>query len=165
MDELERAQTLLAQLDATERGHALDILERYAARATQGLGPLIQLLGIEFSAVQAGYARCSINTGAVFFNPVGLVHGGIAYMLIDSAMGAAFFNALERPLRCATIELKINYLRSLEQGMLHAEAELIDQTSRFGVLTSRVTDDAGRLIALAQGTFAILGQPRPPAEA
>ncbi len=154
-----QASAIFAQLGPAEQQLALEALQRYQQHTPHG-GPMMWLLGIQYTDVRPGYAACYLDVTRAMHNPAGIAHGGVAYTLVDTAMGAAFYNALERPLGCATIELKINYLRPVVAGRLFAVAELIERTSRFGLLTSRVTDSADRLIALAQGTFAIV-HPRP----
>lgn len=153
--DLDEAMALIAALPAPERAAALQVLRNYAGRSPHG-GPFTWLLGLQYDEVRPGFTRCHLDVTPLLHNPAKIAHGAVAYALIDSAMGAAFFNALERPLGCATIELKVNYLRPIVAGRVWATAELIEQTRRFGVLTGRVTDERDRLVALGQGTFAIV---------
>ena len=88
-------------------------------------------------------------------NPYGLVHGGVVYSLADYAMGAALARGLEPGERCATLEIKINYLAPVAGGALRAEARVVERTRRIGVLEGRVYDDQDRLVALATGSFYI----------
>lgn len=158
----EQLSNQLGQLFATmtpdDRQLALAMLQRYAAHSAHG-GPLTWLLGIQYSEVRPGYASCTLDIDRTHHNPAGIAHGAVAYAMLDSAMGAAFYTALERPLGCATLELKVNYLRPVMEGTLYASAELIERTTRFGILTGRVVDAEDTLVALAQGTFAII-QPK-----
>lgn len=157
MDEQSPADVLalFERLAPEDRALALAALARYATRSPHG-GPMMWLLGIHYAEVRPGYAECYMDVEQAHHNPAGIAHGGVAYALIDSAMGAAFYHALERPLGCATVELKINYVRPIQTGRLYAHAELVERTSRFGILTSQARDADGRLVALAQATFAIV---------
>ncbi|HEY1013031.1 MAG TPA: PaaI family thioesterase [Herpetosiphonaceae bacterium] len=155
MSDLDEALALLAGLPEAERAAALRVLRNYAGRSPHG-GPFTWLLGVQYDEVRPGFTRCHLDVGRHLHNPAAIAHGAVAYALIDSAMGAAFYNALERPLGCATIELKVNYLRPVVAGRVWATAELVEQTRRFGLLTGRVTDEQDRLVALGQGTFAII---------
>lgn len=157
-DRAARIATLLAAMSAEDQQLALAAVERYATHAPHG-GPLTWLLGIHYTEVGAGYAGCTVDVDRAHHNPAGIAHGALAYALLDSAMGAAFYHALERPLGCATLELKVNYVRPMAQGRMSASARLIERTSRFGILTGRVVDAEDNLVALAQGTFAII-QPK-----
>jgi acyl-CoA thioesterase len=149
---------LIASMAPEEQQLALAAVQRYATHAPHG-GPLTWLLGIHYTSVGAGYASCTVAVEHAHHNPAGIAHGALAYALLDSAMGAAFYHALERPLGCATLELKVNYVRPVVQGSMTASAELVERTTRFGILTGRVVDAEGNLVALAQGTFAII-QPK-----
>ena len=122
------------------------------------------MLDVAYTEVRAGFARCHVVVDRGHHNPGGIAHGAVAYALLDPAMGAAFYSALERPLGCATLEPKVNYLRPIVAGRMEATAELIERTTRFGILTGRVVDEQHQLIALAQGTFAIM-QPKSVASA
>lgn len=153
-----RVLALWNNIDEAVRPFALEALERYATRSGDG-GPLHWLLGIHYTDVQPGAASCYLDVSAALHNPGAVAHGAIAYALIDSAMGAALFHALDRPLNCTTIELKVNYLRPVTAGRLYATADVVERTRRFALMSGRVVDEQERLIAQAQGTFAIL-EPR-----
>lgn len=88
-------------------------------------------------------------------NPYGVVHGGVVYTLVDYAMGGALTSRLEPGERCATLEIKIQYLAPVSGGELRADAIVVERTRRVGVLEARVRTGDGRLIALATGTFYI----------
>ena len=149
---------LIAPMSPDDRQLALAAVERYATHAPHG-GPLTWLLGVHYTDVSPGYASCTVEVDRAHHNPAGIAHGALAYALLDSAMGAAFYHALARPLGCATLELKVNYVRPVAHGRMSASAQLIERTNRFGILTGRVVDADDQLVALAQGTFAII-QPK-----
>lgn len=101
-----------------------------------------------------GRSRFELEVCPGHLNPHGVVHGGVVYSLADYAMGGALTSRLRPGERCATLEIKINYLAPVSQGTLVAEAQVVERTTRVGVLEARVS--AGdRLIALATGTFYI----------
>jgi acyl-CoA thioesterase len=70
-------------------------------------------------------------------------------------MGGALTSRLEPGERCATLEVKINYLAPVSGGELTAHAEVVSRTKRVGVLEARVSSDTGLLVALATGSFYI----------
>lgn len=91
-------------------------------------------------------------------NPHGIVHGGVVYTLVDFAMGGALTSVLEPGERCATVEVKINYLAPAVSGDLRAEACLVSRSRRLAVLEARVYAEA-RLLALATGSFYVQSRP------
>jgi uncharacterized protein (TIGR00369 family) len=51
-------------------------------------------------------------------NPeTGVLHGGAITTLLDAACGSAVFAALPAPVPCATLDLRIDYLRPSERGL------------------------------------------------
>lgn len=105
-----------------------------------------------------GRSRFELDVARQHLNPHRVVHGGVVYTLVDFAMGGALTSRLEPGERCATVEIKINYLAVVAEGTLRAEAWVVERTRRLGVLEARVHSGADRLIALATGTFYIQRQ-------
>jgi uncharacterized protein (TIGR00369 family) len=50
------------------------------------------------------------------------------YSLADYAMGGALTSRLRPGERCATLEIKINYLAPVSEGILVAEAQVVERT-------------------------------------
>jgi acyl-CoA thioesterase len=123
--------------------------------ADPGVGPFADLLGVRRTLMAGGRSRFEVTLGSQHLNPHGVVHGGVVYTLVDYAMGGALTSRLTDGERCATIEIKINYVAPVSGGRLAAEARVIERTRRIGVLEARVEGDGGALIALATGTFYI----------
>jgi acyl-CoA thioesterase len=120
-----------------------------------GIGAFAHLLGVRRVAMQDGRARFEAPVRPEHLNPHGVVHGGVIYSLVDYAMGGALTSRLDAGERCATLEIKINYLAVVSQGSLSAEAWVVARSNRVGVLEALVHGDGERLIALATGSFYI----------
>ena len=83
-------------------------------------------------------------------NPIGIVHGGWAATLLDSAMGCAVHSALAAGVGYSTAELKINYTRAIRpgQGVLRAEGRVIHVGRRMATAEGRLTGaEDGKLYA------------------
>lgn len=126
-------------------------------RNDPGVGPFAKLLGARRAHMGEGSCSFELTAESRHFNPHGVVHGGVVYSLVDYAMGGALASRLTPGERCATLEIKINYLAAAGTGPLCAEAKVAGRSNRIGVLEARVTDGQGRLIALATGSFYIQG--------
>ncbi|HSE05614.1 MAG TPA: PaaI family thioesterase [Methylomirabilota bacterium] len=118
-----------------------------------GVGPFADLLGLRRSTMEDGRCRFEATVRPEHKNPHGVVHGGVVYTLVDYAMGGAVTSRLGPGERCATLEIKVNYLAPVSEGRLAAEAWVVAQTPRVVVLEARVRADGDRLIALATGSF------------
>lgn len=114
----------------------------------RGPGSLAHLLGMRPMALEEGN-----------MNPYGIVHGGTIYTLVDYAMGTALTSRLAAGERCATLEIKINYLAATTGGRIRAEAVVVERTTRIAVLEARVHSDDGRLLSIATGTVYISSGP------
>ncbi len=100
--------------------------------------------------------ECSIREELM--NGAGVVHGGVAATVADSAMGIALWRHLERKYNIATIEMKINYLRPIVEGTIVAPAHLIKTGKRVCVGRVDVFDGEKNAIAVALLTYAILSE-------
>lgn len=118
-----------------------------------GAGPFADLLGVRRATMEDGRCRFEVTVRREHMNPHGVVHGGLVYALVDYAMGGAVTSRLQPGERCATLEIKINYLAPVSEGRIAAEAWVVARTARVAVLEARVHADGDRLVALATGSF------------
>jgi uncharacterized protein (TIGR00369 family) len=80
--------------------------------------------------------------------------------MIDYCMGSALWVHRERGERIATISISINYLRTAREGEVICESTLDRRNDRVAVLRSEVSDESGRLLATAIGSFSIFPKDR-----
>ena len=126
-----------------------------AAPDDPGVGPFAVLLGIRRGSMEEGRCRFEVTIRPEHMNPHGVVHGGLVYALVDYAMGGAATSRLQPGERCATLEIKINYVAPVLGGEVAAEAWVVARTNRIAVLEARVHADRDQLVALATGSFYI----------
>ena len=121
--------------------------------------PLGEFLGMTVTEEGKGHATARLDASALHQNPHGFVHGAAIFAMVDTSMGAAATSILGPDQRCSTIELQIRFLRSVVEGALHAETNVIKPGRRIIHLESRVTDATDRLIATATASFAVIDEP------
>jgi len=119
------------------------------------IGPLAELLHISNQGAADGHALYKLDVLPDILNPHGVLHGGAVYTMVDYSMGGAVMSMLPPGEICATIEIKISYLAGVRGGVLTCETDVIKRGRRVAFLESRVTDDAGKLVATATGSFAV----------
>ena len=85
----------------------------------------------------------------------GNVHGGVIAGLLDSCIAVAVNQQLDSGEGASTVEIKINYLRSVKEGTLLAEGSVIQRGRKIIVGQGEVKDDVGNLIAIGTATFMI----------
>ena len=115
--------------------------------------------GMRLVELRTGLARTSMIVEDRHLNSVGTVHGGAIFTLADFAFGAAVKTGGKvAPL----INTSLSFLKATRSGALYAEATEISRSRKLSVCTVRVTNDAGELVALFQGTAYIKDEPFPP---
>jgi uncharacterized protein (TIGR00369 family) len=119
--------------------------------------PIAQLLNFGLIRIGPGVAVFSGTPAEYHYNPIGVVHGGFAATLLDSALGCAVHTTLKPGFAYTTVELKVNYVRPLlmSTGLVEAEGKVIHVGSRLATAEARVTDATGKLYAHGSTTCMI----------
>lgn len=82
------------------------------------------------------------------YNVRGIVHGGVLCTLLDTAMTRAFLHLLPKEKQQgATLEMKVNFLKSVKSGKLTAFGKLVIATRRTAYVEGHVENEEGCLIA------------------
>ena len=104
-----------------------------------------------------GEAVAALDVNDRHLNPNGVVHGGVVFTLVDTAMGRATMSVLDEGRICASIEVAVRYLRPINGGRLVATASVLWAGRRIVHLEGRVTVDGDdRPVAVVQASFAVL---------
>lgn len=124
--------------------------------------PIARLLGFDLVEVEPGRAVFAVTPGERHYNPIGVVHGGLAATLCDSAMGCAVQSLLPAGVGYTTLEFKINFVRAVldTTGPVRCAAEIVHLGKRSAVASARVVDAEGTLYAHATTTCLVL-RPEP----
>jgi acyl-CoA thioesterase len=119
------------------------------ARQVVGEDPVATLLGIQVLEVAEGQATVSLMPQAHHLNSLARVHGSTLYALADQAMAVAA-NTLENP--ALVMESHISFLAKAEpERRLLATARRRDASRKLSLWQVEISDDSGRLVALATG--------------
>ena len=108
-----------------------------------------RLLGMRFDEVEHGRVVFSLDTQPDFANPLGSTHGGIAATLLDSVMGCAVHTKLGPGVGYGTLELKVNYIRTVpvDGRTLVGTGSIIHVGRSTATAEGRVLDPDGKLVA------------------
>jgi uncharacterized protein (TIGR00369 family) len=130
---------------------------RAIARGDLPAPPIALLLGFELVEVQEGCAVFGLTPDEYHYNPIGVVHGGLACTLLDSAMGCAVQSTLPAGTGYTTLEIKANLLRPLtmKTGPLRCEGRVIHVGGRTALAEARLVDAHGTLYAHGTSTCMI----------
>ena len=116
--------------------------------------PIAELLGITPISVEPGVTVFQGAPSLAHYNPSGVVHGGYAATLLDTAVGCAIHTMLPAGKGYTTLELKVNYIRAMtdKTGPVRAEGNVVNLGNQVGIAEGRITDAQGKLYAYATTT-------------
>jgi uncharacterized protein (TIGR00369 family) len=119
--------------------------------------PIAQTLGFALVAVEKGRAIFEGTPQHKHYNPIGVVHGGFAMTLLDSALGCAVHTTLDRGDAYTTLEIKVNLVRPLtkDTGLIRAEGRILHRGRTLGTAEGEIKDAGGKLYAHATTTCMI----------
>jgi uncharacterized protein (TIGR00369 family) len=116
--------------------------------------PLNAALGIETEDLPDGRVRLALETSANLRSEGGRIHGGIAALLLDGAMGRSVERSLEPGQACATVQLSVQYLAPAE-GRLSATGRVVKRGRSAAFAEGECTRADGTLVARAHGTWIV----------
>ncbi|MFX0042486.1 MAG: PaaI family thioesterase [Candidatus Hodarchaeota archaeon] len=120
----------------------------------KGFHPFGDLIGLNFTKFEKGYSQCVLEVNEKLFNPHKVLHGGVLYSMADTGMGAALYLHLEKQQLCATVEIKINYFKSVQSGSVICDTKVIHVGRKIATLESEILKN-NQLVAKAIGTYSI----------
>lgn len=144
-----------------ELGAGMSGLEYLRAIADGRLSgaPIAATMGMVAVEFNEGLAVFTAEPAEYHYNPIGVVHGGLAATLLDSAMSCAVHTTLLPGERYTTLELKVNFVRAITvaTGMVRAEGRLIHRGGRVATAEGRlVAEGDGKLLAHGVTTCLLL---------
>ena len=142
-------------------GEGLTGLEQLRALIAGGQRPGIAV-SLDFALAEVGEGTAVFvgTPGQHAYNPIGMVHGGYAATLLDSACGCAVHTRLSARQTYTTLELKVAYHKALTDttGPLRSEGRVVSFGRRVAFAEAKLVDAAGKLYASATSTLLIIEQ-------
>ena len=116
--------------------------------------PISILMNLEFAEVKEGRVVFTVEPGEYHYNPAGVVHGGLAATLVDSAMTCAITSMAPAGMAYTTIELHVNYIRPIttSTGLIRSIGEVIHVGRRVATAEAKILDADDKLYAHATTT-------------
>ena len=113
-----------------------------------------ELLGLKIEEVVDGHSVGTLQIRPGPLNTHRVLHGGVLFSMADAGMGAALSSRMVEAETCATIEIKMNFLRPVSEGLVRCESRVVQKGKTVAVLESDLSNE-GRVVAKALGTFSI----------
>jgi len=109
-----------------------------------------QWLGIEVLEIREGYSRIQMIVRPEMINGFGIVHGGVAFSLSDSAFAFACNN---RNVLSVALDTSINFLKPVHPGdLLIAEAVELHNGRSTGLYNVTIKNQNSHTVAVFKGT-------------
>jgi len=121
--------------------------------------PIGQTMGFRLVEVEPGRVIFAVEPAEFHYNPIGVVHGGLALALLDSAMGCAVHSTLDGGVAYTTLEVKANFVRPLtaDTGPVRCTGTVVHRGRTVATAEGRVVDARGKLYAHGTSTLLIRG--------
>lgn len=120
------------------------------------VAPIAQLMGFDLDGdLEEGRVVFSGIPDEFHYNPVGLVHGGFALTLLDSAIGCAIHTTLPARAFYSTLETKVNFVRPMSKttGRVICEGTVIHRGRQTATGEGRIIgEEDGKLYAHGTAT-------------
>lgn len=114
-------------------------------------------LGIGVIELKEGYSKIQMTVRPEMMNGLGIVHGGIAFSLADSAFA---FACNGRNNLSVALDNSINYLKPVFPGdIIVAEATEIHNGRSTGLYQVTISNQHGHTVAIFKGTCFRTGRP------
>ncbi|GLY39108.1 aromatic compound degradation protein PaaI [Amycolatopsis sp. NBRC 101858] len=119
--------------------------------------PIAAHFGLRWEHIGHGEVVAVAEPDESLYNPIGMVHGGVAATLLDSVVGCAVHTTLPAGVGYSSVELKVSYLRAIHagRGEIRATGRVVKEGSRIAFAEGEIRDADGKLLATASGTCVI----------
>jgi uncharacterized protein (TIGR00369 family) len=123
--------------------------------------PIAVVMNYSIAELDEGRAVFEGEPGEEHYNPIGVVHGGYAATILDSALGCAVHTTCPVGVGYTSQTLEVKYLRPItwDTGLVRAEAVVVHRGRKNATSEAKLTAvDSGKLLASGTSTCLILGE-------
>jgi uncharacterized protein (TIGR00369 family) len=119
--------------------------------------PMGVMMNFVITEIDDGRAVFTVEPAEYHYNPIGMIHGGLAATILDSAMGCAVHTKLPAAVGYTTLEIKVNYIRPMtsETGKVMCEGKVVHVGNRTAIAEGKIVDASNKLYAHATTTCMI----------
>jgi uncharacterized protein (TIGR00369 family) len=165
-DEFSRTYTWQDPMPAVQQGLQMAGLEYMQALVNGDFPPppIAKTLNFWLAEVKEGYAMFECEPQDYHYNPIGVVHGGLAATLLDSALGCAIHTTMPKGMGYTTVQLNVNMTRAITSKVkkLRAIGTVIHSGRQMATADARLIDEHDKLYA--HGTTTCFVFPLPDAK-
>lgn len=136
-----------AQMTGLEQMQAI-VAQRFPAP------PIVEVMQQWIHELGEGHITFLGDPHPRYLNPLGLIHGGWAMTLLDSALGCAVQTTLARGETYASLGTEVKFIRPIlpDTGQVRCLAEVQSRGRSTATAAGRIEDSAGRVLATGTST-------------
>jgi uncharacterized protein (TIGR00369 family) len=117
-------------------------------------GSFMDGIGFELEEYKENHCRGFMIITKHLFNSEGILHGGIPYIMADTAAGVAAFSFRDRR-KVVTVSGTIHYLKAVfKEGKLLVDADVLEKNEDVATVKTEVFDEDGTVYAIVSFTLA-----------
>ena len=123
--------------------------------------PIAVVMNYSITELEEGRAVFEGEPGEEHYNPIGVVHGGYASTILDSALGCAVHTTCPVGVGYTSQTLEVKYLRPItrDTGAVRAEAVVVHRGRKSATSEAKlIAVESGKLLATGTSTCLILEQ-------
>jgi uncharacterized protein (TIGR00369 family) len=123
--------------------------------------PFVSALGFELTEIGDGRVVFRFEPQEFMLNGLGVLHGGIAAGVFDTAVGCAALTVAPRDKVAITLDLAVRYFKplTLKSGTSRCEGSVINAGRSTVTAEGRLFDGSGRLCGHATSTLSLIAPP------
>lgn len=117
--------------------------------------PITATIGFTGGTAEEGKVTFIGEAGEHLYNAIGVVHGGFAMAILDSAMGCAVHTTMAPGEAYTSLETKVNFVRpiTLETGPVRCEGTVLHRGGKVATAEGRlIAERTGKLLAHGTST-------------
>ena len=118
--------------------------------------PFPDHMSMRLTSIALDRAVIELKTGRCHLQPYGIVHGGVLATLVDTATFWSVYMRLPEGAGLVNIDLKLNYLKPVENGILIAEGRAIRTGNSISYAETAVLNENRELVAHGTSTLMTL---------
>ncbi|MBV1864668.1 MAG: PaaI family thioesterase [Rhodobacteraceae bacterium] len=120
-----------------------------------------KMIGYVVETTEDGSGLCWLDVRSDHINRIGVVHGGIVSVLLDSASGTVARASLNPDMSqaVATVSLTVNFAASAREGRITARGRVTGGGRKLIFVDAVLQDEAGTVLATSTGVFKRLSKP------
>jgi uncharacterized protein (TIGR00369 family) len=146
-----------ATIELVRRSAGIDGIRAIAA-GTVPRPPISSLVNFTIAEVGEGRVVVEGYPGEEHYNPIGVVHGGFALTIFDTAMSCAIHTLLPAGVGYTTTDVQVRFIRGVTTatGAVRCEGIALHVGRSTAVAEGKLYDRAGKLLGIGTTGCAIL---------